>query len=194
MTQLPLTSFYFLRHGETDWNRQRICMGTKNIPLNNVGRSQASLIQQQIQGQKIDLIVSSPLIRALETAQIINNQMELPITILDELKECSFGIVEGQPHDDGTLFQEWLNGRHPEGAESRIEFETRVINGVKKALQLSANVLIVSHGGVYATLCRIMGWQVINLNNCELIFHQAPINHAHPWSIFSLSEKADLYE
>lgn len=181
---LPLNPFYFLRHGETDWNKKQVYMGGQDIPLNEVGRAQASLIHQHIKGIRIDHIVSSPLSRAMETAQIVNTHLGLSITILDELRECSWGSAEGQPLNDNNMIENWLNGRPPEGGESPIEFEKRIMQGVKKALDLSPHVLIVSHGGVYHTLSRMMAWPSVDLNNCALIFHQPPpsCHHIVSWA------------
>ncbi len=177
MTHLPLTPFYFLRHGETDWNKNQVFMGGQDIPLNPLGRAQANLIHDQIKGLRIDHIVSSSLSRALETAQIVNEHLGHPITILDELKECCWGSAEGKPYDH-TMLAHWQAGSIPEGGESHSAFEIRVMNGVKKALHLGPHVLIVSHGGVYHTLSRIMQWPPIDLKNCQLMVHQPPVHQA----------------
>lgn len=161
---LPLKPFYFLRHGETDWNRKGLCMGNRNIPLNETGRSQAYSVHQRIQDEPIDQIVSSPLMRALETARIVNQKLGLTLTILDALRECHIGSAE------------------------ETAFEMRVFNGFKQALALGKNVLIVSHGDVYSTLSGKMGWPISGLRNCELIFHKPPLQSTHPWSVCSLSD------
>ena len=185
MTHLPFTPFYFLRHGETDWNKNQVFMGGQDIPLNEVGRAQANLIPDHIKGLRIDHIASSPLSRALETAQIVNEHLGCSITIVDALRECCWGSAEGKPYDHKML-ENWWAGTIPEGGESHTAFGTRVITGVKKALDLAPHVLIVSHGGVYHTLSRIMQWPSIDLKNCALMIHQPPLDQTQSWTITSL--------
>jgi probable phosphoglycerate mutase len=68
-------SFYFVRHGETDWNKAKKIMGQSDIPLNENGILQAQAVAEKIQALAIDVIVSSPLKRAWTTAEIIGNKM-----------------------------------------------------------------------------------------------------------------------
>ena len=69
-------SFYFLRHGETDWNKQQKIMGQSDIPLNETGVLQAKTVVEKIQVLSIDVIVTSPLKRAYKTAEIIGNKID----------------------------------------------------------------------------------------------------------------------
>lgn len=93
--------FYFMRHGETDWNRRRIYMGSQDIPLNQLGIEQAELAAQYLKDEPISHIVTSPLSRAPKTAEIIASVLEKPVTIIDEFIECCWGIKEGRPYDGG---------------------------------------------------------------------------------------------
>jgi uncharacterized phosphatase len=68
---LPQKTFYFLSHGETDWNKRGIYMGRTDIPLNDTGRSQAQESIPYIDKEPITHIVTSPLQRSLETATIV---------------------------------------------------------------------------------------------------------------------------
>ena len=68
---LPPVPFYFLRHGVTDHNLRRLVMGQLDVPLNDQGRRQAELAARQVVGLGISRIVSSPLSRARETAEVI---------------------------------------------------------------------------------------------------------------------------
>ena len=87
-----------IRHGETDWNAQNRVQGSSDIPLNDVGRRQA---EEQAQNIKADvktqnaIIFSSPLLRAKETAEIINKQLNLPLLTDSRLCEANFGELEG---------------------------------------------------------------------------------------------------
>jgi broad specificity phosphatase PhoE len=64
---LPLKPFYFIRHGETEWNRRNIIMGSKDIPLNELGLQQAHEASRVLENESFDVIVSSPKIRAQQT-------------------------------------------------------------------------------------------------------------------------------
>ncbi|MDR0774396.1 MAG: histidine phosphatase family protein [Rickettsia sp.] len=85
---LPLKPFYFLRHGETDWNRQHVYMGSQDIPLNQTGENQAREASHILGKKDIKHIVTSPLIRAYRTAEIVNEKLKVDITIVLELAEC----------------------------------------------------------------------------------------------------------
>ena len=65
---------YFVRHGQTEWNKIGKMQGHKDIELNDEGREQAQVVKEKLQGIKFDKVFSSPLIRATETAKIISNQ------------------------------------------------------------------------------------------------------------------------
>ena len=80
-------SFYFLRHGETDWNKQQRIMGQSDIPLNKNGVLQAKTVAEKIQVLPIDAIVTSPLKRAYATAEIIGNKIRQTIFIENNIQE-----------------------------------------------------------------------------------------------------------
>lgn len=181
------TPFYFIRHGETDWNRRHIYMGSTDIPLNQTGIDQAVNSVAWLKDEPIEHIVTSPLSRASKTAEIIAAEIKKPITVIDDLKECYGGNREGKPVDDGTLFQLWLKGESQNESEAVYDFESRIRRGLVKALSLPGSVLIVSHGGVYLAIQRIFGWPLIDLKNCAPLYHQPPDHPNHPWQVCDLS-------
>ena len=89
---------YVVRHGSTDWNDKKISMGSKDIPLNDKGKAEALNTASLLQNYDFDLIISSPLIRALETANIINKDRDNQIVIEDRLTERYLGELEGKPY------------------------------------------------------------------------------------------------
>ncbi len=91
---------YFLRHGETDWNRLRRMQGGIDIPLNEKGREVARLSARELQKVPFDLIISSPLSRAVETARIVTGYADIPMRLDDRLRELSWGEWEGLTQDD----------------------------------------------------------------------------------------------
>lgn len=184
---LPAKPFYFIRHGETEWNRLDRYMGQQDIPLNGTGLAQAKEMQPVVQTLNVQTICVSPLQRARKTADIINQGWGKNLKIVDELKEVSWGSHEGKLRSDGDgkLFQQWLDGElHTTGAETWLEFVERVRVALYKALQHPEPVLIVAHGGVFYSLQIILGLSPdFTLSNCELmhIQHHKGMWHATPY-------------
>ena len=83
------------RHGQTEWNRLGKLQGQTDNSLNEEGKAQAEETGKQIADEKIDLIITSPLIRARETAEIINKRFNVPIIEDDRIKERNYGQCEG---------------------------------------------------------------------------------------------------
>ncbi len=90
---------YVIRHGETDWNRLLKLQGRTDIPLNENGRSMARTAARGLKDVKFTMIYSSPLGRALETADIIRRDRDIPVITDDRLAEISFGAYEGREYD-----------------------------------------------------------------------------------------------
>lgn len=167
MTPYPL--FHFLRHGETDWNAQHRYQGQADIPLNDFGRWQAECAARYLKKHPFSAIVASPLARARETAEIINQERHLPLRFLPELMEMHLGEDEGAIK--GPWLDEWRKGLyHPKGAETYTDFVKRCQTGIEKALTETGPVLIVAHGGVFWAVEEKMNLKLgRNLNNGEAI-------------------------
>jgi broad specificity phosphatase PhoE len=184
---LPHKPFYFIRHGETDWNKQGRPMGTTDIQLNDYGIEQAWSAAHSLMGEEISSIVASPLQRALKMAEIIAEKIQKPITVIDNLKECCWGIYEGNPKAHDTYIQQWLNGAVFDGAETVQDFNLRVISAIKAALEeLPGPVLFVSHGGVYCAIQRILALPDTQVKNCIPIFHRPPEQKSTSWFVCEL--------
>lgn len=97
MSDQELTTFYIVRHGETDWNKNKIMQGQKDIPLNETGEQQAKDLAQLFKDIDFDLAFSSDLIRAKRTAEIVALEHQLTVETTKLLRERSFGRYEGQP-------------------------------------------------------------------------------------------------
>jgi probable phosphoglycerate mutase len=166
--------FYYLRHGQTDWNRERICQGQTDVPLNETGRTQAHAAKALLEGHAIETICCSPLARAYETAEIVNQALGRPIVVLDALKEIAFGIKEGGLVDE--WFWRWLDGEAtPKGAEPFQDFLHRALGAVNRALAHPGPVLIVAHGGIYWAVQRFGP-----LEDRQTIGNAVPLHHAPP--------------
>lgn len=86
---------FITRHGQTEWNSLGRLQGRKDIELNEVGKEQALITGEKIKDEKIDIIITSPLKRARETAEIINKQFNVEIVEDDRLMERCYGDFEG---------------------------------------------------------------------------------------------------
>lgn len=173
MTRLiiPHKPFYFIRHGETDWNKEYRAMGHTDIPLNQNGLEQAVLAAELLKDIQFDCIISSPLRRALKTAQIIAEKRDTAVQIVDEFKECFFGVLEGTNLLFDPRVQGWEKGARVEDVEHYHDFSNRVIQALVFALSGSKTPLIVSHGGVYRIIQSALGLPHHGLKNCVPVFH-----------------------
>lgn len=143
-----MTDLYLVRHGETDWNRQRRIQGRTDIPLNDTGREQARLTGMLLTRRPITRVVASPLDRARETAQIIADELGLETPELrDALVERDYGAAEGLSYRE-------IDERYPEGTavpgrETREEVAARIIPALVGIADdhPGGAVVVVSHGG-----------------------------------------------
>ncbi len=150
------TPFWYLRHGETDWNAQGVSQGSVDIPLNPTGIAQAKDAAQQLRNRGIRTIVASPLSRARVTAEIVAEVLDLPVRIDPDLREVSWGVQEGQPMAD--WFHAWIiGGPAPAGGETFAELRHRATAGVNRALVEPAPVLLVAHGALFRAIRAAMG-------------------------------------
>ena len=88
-------SIYITRHGQTNWNIERRFQGRTDNKLNENGINQAHEVAEKLANEPLDLIICSPLIRAIQTAEIINKKRGIPILIDENLLERDYGELEG---------------------------------------------------------------------------------------------------
>lgn len=139
---LSKVPFYYLRHGETDWNKNRLAQGQRDIALNQTGRDQAELARPLLKDHDIRRIIASPLSRAYDTAVTVNRDLNVPIERHNGLMERAFGPYEGKPWND--IF---YGDRPPEGIEPSDVFSRRVATTLVEVLARPGPVLLVGHGG-----------------------------------------------
>ena len=160
---------YIVRHGQTDWNLEGRIQGHSNIDLNTTGILQANDIAQMFININLDLIISSPLNRALDTAKIINQYKKLPIITNDTLIERDYGDFEGtnQLHSYGinlhTLLDYKLNYSDHNVESIQLLFK-RVRNFIDycKSNYSDKNLLIVTHNGICQVLESILSHHSLN--------------------------------
>ncbi len=137
--------FYFLRHGQTDHNRLRICQGHTDIPLNASGRAQAEAAASILAEAKPVAMIASDLIRVRQTAKPVAERLGLEVAINADLRERAFGNFEDKPIE-GQLW----SFDHP-SIESIDDFVDRSLRGFKAALVVD-DALVVTHGGLRRAL------------------------------------------
>ena len=148
--------FWFLRHGETDWNAEGRSQGRTDIPLNTVGLAQARRAALAMVDRDIVTIVASPLSRALRTAEIVAEALNLPVGTDADLQEVAFGTEEGKPM--GDWYEDWVAGTYtPDGAETFNGLHDRAVAALNRATALPGPVLVVAHGALFRALRRALG-------------------------------------
>jgi probable phosphoglycerate mutase len=154
--QLTKVPFFFLRHGETDWNANGLSQGQVEVPLNANGREQARRSGKKLAGHGIATIVCSPLGRAQETARIVASILKVPFSTEADLREASFGDQEGRLM--GPWYDDWVSGTYtPAGGETFIALRTRVVSALNLALTQPAPLLIIAHGAMFRAVRAAMG-------------------------------------
>jgi len=154
---------YFVRHGESLANTLHI-ISNHNLPhsLTEKGRAQVMRVSAALKGRPIQRIYTSPVLRAVETAQIHSETLGVPFEIVDGLREYDLGELEGRGDDEAWdihshYWQNWLKGREldqcPVGGETFYDIERRFVGFVEGLIRqfggTQAEVLCIAHGGVY---------------------------------------------
>ena len=174
--------FYIFRHGETDYNLEKRWQGQGvDAELNKTGLKQAELLAEKMKDLGIEKIYSSPLKRAIQTAQIVSKTICSSIEIIPELTESSLGICEGMKREDAKnkypkIWDIWygentdMNIRWPEG-ESKQEIQDRMFRAFDKMLISKESVIgVASHGGAMRYFLLALGYGPHKMPN-TILFH-----------------------
>lgn len=156
----------FIRHGQTDWNRDGRIQGSSDVPLNDTGREQARAAETMLEAWSWDAVVSSPLSRARETASIVAAGLGLPLGgAYPELVERDYGPHEGS--SSAEVVARWPHRDFP-GAEPLDAMVERCLRGLARidADHPDRNVVVVCHGTIMKyTLIRLTGHPVDVIRN-----------------------------
>jgi uncharacterized phosphatase len=167
---MTLTTFALIRHGQTDWNAQRRLQGSSDIPLNDVGRGQAREAVAALSGYEWDAVVSSPLSRAAETADLIAAGLGISVTRrVPELTERDFGPAEGL--QDGPELDALRTTDGFLGAESDDDAAARGLAALEALAEefRGSRVLVVAHGTlIRLSLSRAIGRTLQSIDNAVL--------------------------
>jgi broad specificity phosphatase PhoE len=164
---------YYIRHGETDWNAQGRLQGVQDIPLNDLGRRQASsagriladLFARDGRSETSLRFIASPLGRARQTMELVRGALRLApddYAIDDRLREIGYGQWEGSTLAQAQAFDPGLFARRqaekwtvsPPGGESYVAVQARMSDWYDR---LEADTVAVAHGGTARALMVALG-------------------------------------
>jgi broad specificity phosphatase PhoE len=167
------STFYIIRHGESEGNVQRILQGQADYPLTEIGKTESLELATKLQKIRFDSIFSSDLLRARQTAEILANERQTAVVTTQLLREQTFGRYDGQPIEKfKTELQELLT------AHARLSVEERFSNKIREDIEsdeemvgrfftflretaishVGKNVLVISHGAMMRTLLIHLGF------------------------------------
>lgn len=158
----PVHRIWLVRHGLSTANRDHIRQGQMDFELAPEGHQQAERLADRLSSEKLqfDILVASPLRRAVQTAEIVSAQLDLPIEYDARWSERAAGVAEGKPHED--LESEQLYAATPHAhepifaqAESKLDLHLRAAAALQALLRRPAgNYLVIAHGGVMSAAIR----------------------------------------
>ncbi len=178
-----MTEIILARHGETEWNVEEVFRGRLDVELNATGIKQAELLAEYLSDSKIDAVYSSPLKRALKTAEIIAGHHKLDVEIAPGITDLDYGKWQGLPHQEvkdryKELYAEWIKNPHQvkmlagESLNDVRERATPVVSDI--VANYEGTVVLVSHRVVDKVLiCALLGldnshfWN-IRLDTCGI--------------------------
>lgn len=177
---------YFARHGESEANILRV-HSNRDVPhpLTAKGREQTTALARKFAGVPITRLFTSPVLRAVQTAEILSSAFDVPHEITDALREYDCGILEGRADEAAwqqhfAMVDTWIHvGRWEErieGGESFIDIRDRFVPFIEQLLadygDTPANIVLMGHGGLY----RLMLPLVLVNADFDFVLHQ-PLNY-----------------
>ncbi|TCM85423.1 putative phosphoglycerate mutase [Paenibacillus sp. BK033] len=168
---------YVVRHGQTEWNYENRVCGKTDVQLTDKGAKQAEQISKILHEKQIKIIITSPLTRAVKTAEIISKAISKNFVIENRLIEQDYGVFEGTKREDNN-FKE-AKRHFPSKlcrGESILQVAQRVFNVLDEIKEKYGdnNVLIVTHGGVFRVINAYFNEQTneefyhFHVGNCEV--------------------------
>lgn len=170
-------NFYIFRHGETDLNKEKRCQGSGiDYDLNETGVAQASGLAEKLKGKNLEIIFSSPLLRARHTAETVAGKLGVEVKTIPDLRECFYGDAEGALLSD--IAEKWphvalnwdnpacMDLQYPNG-ENKKDVLVRVMNVLEELVSQPYSTMgIAIHGGTMATLLNHFKFEFDKIPNC----------------------------
>jgi phosphoserine phosphatase len=190
-----LTRFILMRHGQTQWNREERFRGRADLALDETGKRQAEVAALRLKEEHAVAVYCSPVRRALQTAKIVGEKLNLPVQPLEGLIDLDFGSFEGLSGEEATkqhpeLYRLWLQRPHEvrfPGGEGLEDVRQRVVPAVE---QLAAEhkdqaVILISH----KVVCQLLMCVMLGLDNSHFWQVRQDVNAIN---IFELRDGAPL--
>jgi probable phosphoglycerate mutase len=166
---LNMTTLYLIRHGETDHNSSGRMQGWLDVPLNALGLRQAHLLAQRFRGKSIAAIYSSPLVRALATAQVVAQALGLAVVCDERLREYNMGDWTNKTAEEIAQVTPNFYSDDPHGpaipnGENAHDMHVRVAAFLEEAAQAHVNqsFMAVAHGGTLGMMvATLLGMPIV---------------------------------
>lgn len=178
---------FIIRHGETSWNAERRIQGQSESSLNDKGREQAASLRPWIESVGFDAVYTSSSLRTVQTAEILTENIDLPLRKRDDIREIHLGPweqllwsdIEQSASTEVSNFREYPHLFNLEGAETFGEIRERGMLALQEIAQqhddMQAKLLVVSHGALIsavlsglASVCLSRLWKNPPLPNCSV--------------------------
>jgi broad specificity phosphatase PhoE len=153
---------FLVRHGVTEWHREGKVLGQRDIPLSAEGVEQSRAIAQSLSSMKIADVISSPLVRAVRTAELIGDHFGIQVARDPRFIDFRVGKWEGMKYEDISASPEYqrfladpMSERIPGGGEHMQDIRKRAVGGLEQSLEDSpsgAGIVIVTHAGIIRVL------------------------------------------
>jgi 2,3-bisphosphoglycerate-dependent phosphoglycerate mutase len=170
------TRVTIVRHGETEWNAAMRLQGKQNSNLSRTGKIQVERVAQELAKRTFDILITSDLGRAVDTAKAINTFHSLVIAPDTRLRERNFGVMEGLTREEiqekhPGVFEEYHKRKDTyeiPGGESLVQFYNRVSQALESIVEKNRgkNILIVAHGGVLDCAIRKVFGYSLDAHRC----------------------------
>lgn len=172
-----MTKIFLIRHGQSEWNSLNKVQGQQNTILTDLGKKQALCLGDRLIDANIDIIYTSDLIRAYNTAEIISKKINKPLVANESIREINFGLWEGLTIQEikkryKNEYFTWLkepDKLNIEGLENLMTLQKRAMKYVNEILleNNGKNIAIVSHGAILKTI--ILGLLGIDISHYKNI-------------------------
>ncbi len=182
-----------MRHGETEWNAAGRLQGRTDIPLNETGMQQAEACGEYLKTFNWDVMLTSPLERARQTAEIMNRSLQLPLYEINEFIERDFGDAEGMNMQE--IIAAFPDRKYPNKEDGSTLLE-RIMLGLDKINEQyqDSEVLLVTHGAVINTLFASLSDGKYGRNKLKL--ENASISnlryHEDKWDVIEFNQCSHL--
>ena len=174
-----MTKIFLIRHGQSEWNCLNKIQGQKNTLLTDLGKKQALYLGNRLIDEKIDIIYTSDLIRAYNTAEIISNRINKPLIVNKSIREINFGLWEGltiqeikeRYKDEYSIWLKEPDKLNIQGFENLISLQERAMKSINEIILKNngKNIAIVSHGAILKTIILgLLGIDICHYKNISL--------------------------